>query len=321
MAKKVRSLLIIGLLLSLLEYTHAQSELNHNIQSDYGSQGMNEESWDERATEGDPDYLTVEFEGEGGRINLADEITGCVGFTTAKPSYVIQWQRTAIEEHKRLRLFLYSRSDTSLAIRNPAGEWLCSDNSYGTNHPTIDIRRPRTGRYSIWAGLPATGASLNATLYITPGSYTPDNPPLTLEPNFLLIGRASGIAHGEIIYVEAFDRPSQLMLSVDVQLVGMDGHQEVRLVAWPVDPDSGERILNSDSSEILSEVIFTPRFNTSSYDYLNGEPLALDLQDGLFAIGQSYEVDLRLQIMSERGDWEDLDSYDAHNQPALRHTV
>ena len=59
-----------------------------------------------------------------------------------------------------------SRADTTLVIRDPAGNWLCNDDMEGLN-PGVIIRQPASGEYRIWVGTLSRGPAQPATLRIS----------------------------------------------------------------------------------------------------------------------------------------------------------
>lgn len=116
---------------------------------------------------------------EGGTIDAAKlslgSASGCKGFVTRSPTFSLNW----IGPSLLLRIFSVAQSgaDTSLIIRDPAGNWYCNDDSgYGGSDPVIDLANAATGHYDIWLGGMTSGDNVSATLYITERDYTPVNP-------------------------------------------------------------------------------------------------------------------------------------------------
>lgn len=67
-----------------------------------------------------------------------------------------------------LDLLLHANADTTLAVRDPAGNWHCADDIPGGSfHPRIEIQTPATGAWAVWAGSLATG-EVAGTLVVNP---------------------------------------------------------------------------------------------------------------------------------------------------------
>ena len=57
--------------------------------------------------------------------------------------------------------------DTVMVVNDPAGEWWCSDDSFGGFNPTIEFAAALDGVYDIWVGTYVSGQLLPGTLYAT----------------------------------------------------------------------------------------------------------------------------------------------------------
>lgn len=105
-----------------------------------------------------------------GSLNLG---AGCLGFATAQPDYRLQWDG----QSQGIRLFFVGSGNTSLLINDSRGAWHCSDDSFNTFNPTVDLLNPTPGQFDIWVGSVNPGENVSGTLYITErGSATPLNP-------------------------------------------------------------------------------------------------------------------------------------------------
>lgn len=89
---------------------------------------------------------------------------GGVGFAASAPDFSVNHRAGAFP---LLRFYFTGGGDTTLVINTPGGSYLCSDDSFGTNHPTIDFNNPAGGRYDIWVASNSAGSSISGTLFIT----------------------------------------------------------------------------------------------------------------------------------------------------------
>lgn len=110
-----------------------------------------------------PDPFAVELVSSGA-VDVT-YISGCRGFAAREPDFVVSWSG----DGDFLRLFFLPQvaTDTTLIINDPRGRWYCSDNSFETDHPTINVTRPRAGDYQIWIGSIDAGDSETGCLFIT----------------------------------------------------------------------------------------------------------------------------------------------------------
>jgi len=92
---------------------------------------------------------------------------GCYGFATTAPSFSVNYTSGAFP---LLRFYFIGSGDTTMIINGPSGTYVCVDDSFGTLNPTIDFNSPSSGRYDIWVGTYAEGASVGGTLYATENS-------------------------------------------------------------------------------------------------------------------------------------------------------
>lgn len=87
----------------------------------------------------------------GGDVDVAAAAigTGCVGFTTSAPDFILEYSGVPLSNN--LRILYVGNGDTSLIIADPAGNYVCNDTATTTD-PQIDFAAPATGAYSIWVG-------------------------------------------------------------------------------------------------------------------------------------------------------------------------
>lgn len=89
---------------------------------------------------------------------------GCTGFTTAAPTFSVNYTSGAFPT---LRFYFTGGGDTTMIINSPSGSYFCADDSFGTLNPTVDFSSPSSGRYDIWIGTFAAGGSIGGTLFVT----------------------------------------------------------------------------------------------------------------------------------------------------------
>ncbi|MCZ7544180.1 MAG: SH3 domain-containing protein [Anaerolineae bacterium] len=110
-----------------------------------------------------PDPYTVGMTA-GGPANVSYLGGGCSGFATSAPSFSVNYTAGAFP---MLRFYFIGNADSTMIINTPGGSYVCVDDSFGTLNPTIDFNSPASGRYDVWIGSFAAGASVSGTLYIT----------------------------------------------------------------------------------------------------------------------------------------------------------
>jgi len=111
-----------------------------------------------------PDPFTVGVTSGGGPVNVGYLGGGCTGFATSAPTFSVNYTAGAFPT---LRFYFIGSGDTTMIINNPAGSFFCVDDSFGTLNPTIDFNSPSSGRYDVWIGSFASGASIGGTLFVT----------------------------------------------------------------------------------------------------------------------------------------------------------
>jgi hypothetical protein len=126
-------------------------ELDFSLTPNFGSHSL--------STGFTPDPWTLELT-SGGSLNSSS--VGCTGWVTAAPDAEVSWSGTS----SFLRIFVTASEDTTLIINDPAGQWHCSDDVYGSN-PAIDFSSPTEGTYDIWVGSYSSDDFISSTLYVT----------------------------------------------------------------------------------------------------------------------------------------------------------
>ncbi|MDX1991048.1 MAG: serine protease [bacterium] len=121
------------------------------------------------------DPVVIEMEA-GGDVNTGDINLGqdCVGFATTQPDLRIMWSGSS----ELLRIFFLSEGDATLLVNTPSGEWYCSDDSFETYSPTVDIQNPVEGQYDIWVATYNPQEVIPGLLFIT---EIPDLTPVTAQ--------------------------------------------------------------------------------------------------------------------------------------------
>lgn len=108
---------------------------------------------------GDPNYGSIELDaGFSPDPHVTDlaaggstEFDSCTGYFSGDPDLNLNYEAGNFD----LGIFAKSDTDTTLAINNPSGEWLCNDDSdiVAGSNPAILIENPESGLYNIWVGV------------------------------------------------------------------------------------------------------------------------------------------------------------------------
>lgn len=110
-----------------------------------------------------PDPRTVTLRA-GGTLPGSTAARGCAGFITAAPDVRLNFEAGSLP----LIISVASRSDTTLVINGPDGQWYCNDDGgVNGNNPAVRFNNPASGRYEIWVGTYASGVSQPATLHVS----------------------------------------------------------------------------------------------------------------------------------------------------------
>lgn len=311
-----RVYIVVFLLLTCLVPLAAQTLPQRDLESHIGSDVMGLEAWEES----EADYVAYDVPLMEGGVDLADvkmDDVPCAGITTIEPTYHIDWVRDAIDEEIVLRLFFVGSTDTTLAVQEPDGDWVCADNWDDTIHPLIDFTQMRTGRYAVWVGV-ASGTG-SGRLVTTIGDYTPlQPPPVALEFQSLFQGSGSTTAH--ITYIEVDENPEDqtLDISVDLVLIGknrdqfrvwvtlMDAATDTPLAAGAGDPQDETGALAASKDIRLTGTY-------ARYDYGQKSKGAVEIQLPLSALvpGQDVYPLIRVEQLSRDMVGEEILSYAA----------
>ena len=111
----------------------------------------------------DPDPHVVEVVA-GGEINAYSDTplpAECVGNISDAPDFEVTYDAGSLP----LAFRVVSKSDTTLLVNDPDGEWSCDDDSFGDGDPQVVFRKPKSGTYDVWIGV--FGDTADATLGIT----------------------------------------------------------------------------------------------------------------------------------------------------------
>ena len=128
----------------------------------------------------------------------------CTGYYSANPDLNLNYQGGEYD----LSIFAKSGVDTTLAINQPDGSWLCSDDSefLSSGNPGVLIDNPDSGIYNIWLGLftqteqiepsslvisEQSSASWDS-LSLSADIVSPNEPDISAAPNFGTVTLASG---------------------------------------------------------------------------------------------------------------------------------
>lgn len=102
----------------------------------------------------------------GGDTRVDRELFGmCAGFTTRAPTAVVGV--TSAVALMRVYVDNAHDVDTTLLIHGPNDTWLCNDDSFAGDSPTVDVTNAAPGTYQVWVGAynehETTPARLNVT--------------------------------------------------------------------------------------------------------------------------------------------------------------
>lgn len=95
----------------------------------------------------------------GGSLNAP---SGCAGSISDAPDFELTYNAGSLP----LAFRTIAGSDTTLIINDPAGNWVCDDDSGGNRNAQVVFRGPRSGVYDVWVGT-FGGGTAQAELQIT----------------------------------------------------------------------------------------------------------------------------------------------------------
>lgn len=115
----------------------------------------------------------------GGDVDVSYLGGDCYGFAAGPPDVTLQWDGFGF-----LRIFFVADGggDTTLVVNDANGGWHCSDDSYDTLNPTVDIGDAASGQIDIWIPSFEPGDFLPGTLYVTELDYHPGSLPGQQQP-------------------------------------------------------------------------------------------------------------------------------------------
>ena len=99
----------------------------------------------------------------GGNIDGARLPGSCTGMISDAPDFEVTYSPGS---GLPLVFRTISRTDTTLLVNAPNGDWHCDDDSYGDGDAEVRFRSPQEGTYDVWIGT-FGGGTAEATLLIT----------------------------------------------------------------------------------------------------------------------------------------------------------
>lgn len=109
----------------------------------------------------DPTIVRVSAGGHANTRDL-DMPAACRGFIHPEaPALTLRYTASSVA----LQIYVHAGEDTTLIVRDPAGKWVCDDDSLAKN-PAIRFAQPVSGSYAIWVGSYGGGAPA-ADVYIS----------------------------------------------------------------------------------------------------------------------------------------------------------
>lgn len=164
MQRVVPVVIVIVLLFVGVRHAHAQDGLDPWDEPNYGELDLRAGFT--------PDPYSLEML-SGGSQSVWDYFSSsdCAGYVTSSPDLRLNW----IGSSSNLSIFFIGDGDSTMVVQTPSGDWICSDDSYNTVHPTALFSPASSGSYNIWVGSYNEGDYLSGTLYITELGHNPGN--------------------------------------------------------------------------------------------------------------------------------------------------
>jgi hypothetical protein len=129
---------------------------NYNLTPNYGTIELD--------TGFTPDPQVIELEA-GGNLPASRLSSECRGYITNRPDVRLMYEAG---DTFPLIISVDSDVDTTLIVNAPDGSWYCDDDGgNGPLNPSIQFRRPMSGRYEIWVGTYRAGPAQPAQLNIS----------------------------------------------------------------------------------------------------------------------------------------------------------
>lgn len=110
----------------------------------------------------EPDPFRIDVRA-GGNRDASSLGAGCAGTIADAPDVRINYAAGEFP----FSLTVRSRVDTTLVVNDPAGRWICDDDSAGDLDPMLRFERPLSGQYDIWIGVFDGGSGQQAQLIVT----------------------------------------------------------------------------------------------------------------------------------------------------------
>jgi|GEM_PF-5208766 len=133
-----------------------ESVMDYSSDPTYGEVSL------ELGFEPDPHIMDVVAGGDT-RVSIA----GCQGYVlTSAPDSRLHYSKYEGAENFPLSFYVTSMEDTVLFVNMPDGEWVCNDDTSGTD-PAITIDEPMEGQYDIWVGTYNANSNSGASLMIS----------------------------------------------------------------------------------------------------------------------------------------------------------
>lgn len=309
-------LILLTIILSSAAFVAAQATLDPDFEPVIARDLMSVEAWEAN----DDDYILYEVTIEPDGIDLAEiepDNAACAGFTALIPLYRADWLRETIEEDMILRFFFVSdATDTTLAIREPDGDWLCADDWEDTPHPLIDVDPLRTGPYVLWVGS-RDNAEISGQLVTTIGDYTPGTPPA--QPlTFGSLFQGAGAGDSRIVYVELDVNAADATLDVSVDAV-LEGERgdELRVAVYWYDAASDTPLLAADDAPQDEDGLLANaeevrlRAGEERYDYSEIGKGAFEFQMPLDTLPAEMTVYPVVRVDFWDGEWVEVTRYAA----------
>ena len=251
------------------------------------------------------------------------ELDQCVGNVPAQPTFTIQWDRMALDEVLPMAFYMQGSQNTTMIVREPDGDWHCSDDFGATTHPYVRIDSLRSGAYEIWIGSTSEISGFTGLLYITTGNDTPANAPRPCCDGLIFSNPAQGATEATITYFEvdpldeADPTESGIALSTDIIFRG-DGGTTFTIELRAFDRATGDPIplstVQNSANECETSIypcdVERIRRDTSRRDYGSRRgPVNFDLETLDYAgLGSDYYIDVVVTAYPEGANPEVVDS-------------
>jgi hypothetical protein len=108
----------------------------------------------------------------------------CGGYTSTEPVFAVDWSGISARL-SFLFAALDDERDPALAVRDPAGNWLCNrDFAGGFTRPQVAFVNPVPGIYNVWVSdEAAANRQLMGVVYVTEKTYSPETVTVVGTPN------------------------------------------------------------------------------------------------------------------------------------------